>query len=503
MNKNPSVTLRPYQVEFVQKTAEALLEYQRVLSVAATGAGKTVMAAKLAETLASCGPVLFLADAQELVMQTGQKFCKVLGQFPAVEMAEHHARPGDRLVVGTTQSVARRLDKWPRDYFATIIVDEAHRNTLGAQAQQVLGHFRRAQVIGITATPFRSDKQQLSSFYEAIPVEIGLVRLIKEGFLSPITIKTVPVDVDLSGVRSLAGDYKDSDLGAAITPHLERCAQILHRHAADRRTVAFLPLIETSKAFAEACRQVGLHAVHVDGTDRSALRGDWQVICNSQLLTTGWDEPSVDCVFVLRPTKSLSLYSQMVGRGTRIHPGKVNCLLLDPLYQAERMDLIRPARLVAANQEEAESIQQILDTDEGELLEIRERAEADRRKGMLEAMQANAKRKSRTIDAVELALSLGETALAEYEPEAMWEGYPVTDKQAEILERNGLDLESIKCKGHASKLIDLLIKRREMGLATPKQVKWLIQFKHPEPWSATFGDATEFLDQRFGKRRTA
>ena len=131
----------------------------------------------------------FLADAKELVYQAADKLGKWAGVVADVEMADNHAMPGSRLVVATTQSIARRLDKYPRDAFGLVIVDEAHRNTMGAQAQSVLEYFSSAKVIGITATPFRSDKKELGSFYERIASEIGLVRLIKEGFLSRITIE--------------------------------------------------------------------------------------------------------------------------------------------------------------------------------------------------------------------------------------------------------------------------------------------------------------------------
>ena len=106
--------------------------------------------------------------------------------------------------------------------------------------------------------------------------------------------------------------------------------------------MAFLPLIATSEAFVAACREEGLRAIHVDGNNREGLRayerGEYDIISNASLLSTGWDHPATDCVFILRPTKSLVLYMQMVGRGTRIFPGKENLLLLDPLYLSDRHD---------------------------------------------------------------------------------------------------------------------------------------------------------------------
>ncbi|MBE7504429.1 MAG: DEAD/DEAH box helicase [Verrucomicrobiales bacterium] len=500
------MTLRPYQPRFVDAMLGALVEFDRVLGVAPTGSGKTVVSGEICRRCLPFGPVLFLADAQELVRQAADKLGTWAGVIPQVEMAEEHAQPGDRLVVGTTQTLSRRLDKWPRDYFQLIIVDEAHRNTLGAMAQKVLGHFASAQVIGITATPFRSDKQQLGTFYQAIPYEISLVELIREGWLCRIVIRSVPADIDLSGVRTVAGDYRDDDLGQAIQPHLSRCAELLAEHAQDRRTVVFLPLIETSRQFVAACQALGLRAVHVDGTDRTGLEAfrsrQADIIANAQLLSTGWDQPDVDCVMVLRPTKSLVLYSQMIGRGTRIHPGKDHLLVLDPLFRSDSMDLIRPARLLAHTTTEAESLQEVLDEAPAlDLLEAAERAEDRRQQRLAEQLAQYAQRNARTVDALELALSLGEERLADYEPETHWERQPVTDKQAELLARAGFDLTRITCKGHASKWIDLLFRRRDLGLATPKQVRWLVHFGHPNPHLATFEEAGAYLDGKFTGRR--
>lgn len=500
--------LRPYQAAFVDAAVRSWTEYNRILGVAATGSGKTICLAAITEKVIAEGPVLFIADAQELVYQGADKFTQ-FGLFPpAVEMADSKASVGDSIVIGTTQSMARRLDKWPKDYFAHVMVDEAHRNTLGDMAQRVLEHFSPAKLLGVTATPFRSDKKQLGNFYESICYEIALPDLIKQGFLSRITIKSIPMQIDLRGVRTTAGDYNDADLGTALAPHLEACAKALIENAPNRKTVVFLPLIETSKKFVEILCSMGVKAVHVDGKDRDALHGDWQVICNASLLTTGWDEPSVDCVYILRPTKSLVLYMQMVGRGTRIFPGKENLLLLDPLYLSDRHDLVRPAKLIAKTEEELESVQKVLDDaqaggGDGEQLDLlaasSEAAEA-RHRTLMDKLNEASKRKSRTVDAVEFALAINDEKLANYEPEVGWEMQPASVKQIASLEKSGFDTSTITCKGQASMLMDALFRRRDMGLATPKQVKWLIRFKHPSPWTVTFYEASTYLDTRFGKK---
>lgn len=501
--------IRPYQTEFVTDVLASLAECDRVLGVAPTGSGKTCMAGEIIRQWPT--PVLFLADAKELVYQAADKLGKWADIVADVEMAESKAQPGSRLVVATTQSIARRLDKWPRDSFGLIIVDEAHRNTMGGQAQAVLGHFTQdsaAKVVGITATPFRSDKKELGHFYQKIAAEIGLVRLIKEGWLSKITIQCAPAGIDLRGLRTVAGDYREDDLGAAITPHLDRLAALLAQHAWDRRTVAFLPLRETSRQFVACCAHYGLRAVHVDGDDREGLArfraGEFDVISNASLLTTGWDEPSIDCVYICRPTQSFVLYSQMVGRGTRICDGKNGLLLLDPLFLTDSHKLIRPARLIAKTDEDAEEMDKVIEEQGAmDLFDAEERMQSDRTKRLRQRMEEVAKRKSKMIDAMEFALSLGAEELADYSPVTEWESQPVSEKQAAALEKAGIDIQGVAYRGHASKLIDILFTRRNLKLATPKQVKWLRKFQHPSPNTATFEEATAFLDQKFNKKSEA
>lgn len=496
--------LRPYQEEFLAAVRRDFAEHDHVLGVAATGAGKTILASELMRGWR--GNCLFLADAQELIHQNADKYQNYSGEIAAIEMADSKAELGDRVVIATTQSICRRLKKWPRDYFSLVIVDEAHRNTLGEMAARVLLHFKSAKVLGVTATPFRSDRKQLGSFYEKIAVEIDLARLIKEGWLSRILIKSVPLPIDLSQVRTLAGDYNEADLGEAIVPHLRQAARLIAEHARERKTVTFLPLIATSKAFVQACHEEGLRAVHVDGNDREGLRayerGEYDIISNASLLSTGWDHPQTDCVFILRPTKSLSLFQQMVGRGTRIAEGKENLLLLDPLFLTDDHSLIKPARLIARSQEDADELSDLLaGGNEVDLLEAEETAAQKREAKLAEKLQKAATRKARTVDAIEFCLSLHALEAADYEPELPWEGRPPSDRQLEALTRAGFDTSSIVYRGHASKILDLLFTRRDMKLATPKQVIWLHKTGHPAPETATFDEASQWLSSCFGERR--
>lgn len=457
--------------------------------------GKTVAAAEIIRRYDR--PALFLADAKELVHQAAEKIGAWTGAIPDIETGESHACGSSQIVVGTTQSVSGRLFKYYPEDISLIIVDEAHRNTLGSRALRVLNYFSRAKVVGITATPYRSDKKLLGSFYEKVSCEIGLFELIAQGYLSRIVVKSVPVDVDLKSVRSRNGDYDEGDLAKALSPHLAKCAELLKKYAADRKTVVFLPLVETSRLFCKLCRDIGLNAVHVDGNDRAALRSDWRVICNASLLTTGWDEPSVDCVYILRPTKSQVLFSQMVGRGTRICKGKDYLLLLDPLFLSDDLNLIRPARLVAKDPEEAVFLQSRLDTEGGDLMVEADRAKSDRAKSMQERLIETRTKSSRTIDAMELALSLDRFDIVDYEPEFRWERQPISDGQKSVLAGGGFDTDIPEmCRGLASKIIDLLYQRREMGLATPRQVRLFRRLGFKNAATVSFDEAKRMISAR-------
>jgi len=506
--------LRPYQDEFIEKSLAAFDSgAKRVLGCAATGAGKTIIASELMRR--EKGNCLFLADAEELIKQNAQKFYDFTGEVAGVERGKSRALLGvDRVVVATTQTLYRRVKHYPEDYFNFIIVDEAHRNTLGSMAKSVLGHFEEySKILGVTATPYRSDRKQLGDYYETLAVDIGLDRLIREGWLSRIMIKSVPLNIDLTSVRSRGGDYSASDLGDVIEPCLVKAAELLRdtiREHKRKATVVFLPLIKTSKRFAEILCAMGIRAVHVDGDDRSSLSlfesGKADVICNASLLSTGWDCPRVDCIYPLSPTKSLSLFSQRVGRGTRLHAGKDHLLLLDPLYLHESHKLITPASLVSSDANEAGIIQSKIREAESsgagfaDLLNCEEKADADREESLRKKLEEATKKEARLIDALDFAMSTGDLEAAEYEPTTKQESGAPSTRQLEVLEKNGFNTDTITTRGQASRIIELLFARREKGLASPKQLRMLRRFKHPHPEHATFEDAKAFLDKKLNSQ---
>lgn len=293
---------------------------KRTLLVLPTGCGKTIVFAKIAEDCVRSGKrVLILAHRGELLEQAADKIYSSTGLKCSVEKAEESCLGSwHRITVGSVQSLQRekRLSQFAPDYFDDIIVDEAH-HCISDGYQTVLQHFDNANVLGVTATPDRGDMRNLGTYFDSLAYEYTLPKAIKEGYLSPIKALTLPLKLDLSGVQMQNGDFRAADLDNALDPYLYQIADEMLKHCADRKTVVFLPLIKTSQKFRDILNSKGFRAAEVNGNskDRSEVlsafdRGDYNVLCNSMLLTEGWDCPSVDCVIVLRPTKVRSLYSQ-------------------------------------------------------------------------------------------------------------------------------------------------------------------------------------------------
>ena len=415
--------LRPYQ----QEAREAIFEQWdggvlKTLLVLPTGCGKTIVFAKVTEDCVRRGDrVLILAHRGELLEQAADKIRQSTGLGCAVEKAEETCMGSwFRVVVGSVQTMMRekRLGQFPEDYFQTIIIDEAH-HCISDSYQKVLNHFSSAKILGVTATPDRGDMRNLGSYFESLSYEYTLPKAIKEGYLSPIKALTIPLKIDMTGVGVQAGDFKASDISTALDPYLQGIAQEMEKYCKDKKTVVFLPLVKTSQKFRDLLNAHGFRAAEVNGDsqDRSEVleafdRGEYNVLCNSMLLTEGWDCPSVDCVVVLRPTKVRSLYCQMVGRGTRLSPGKDHLLLLDFLWHTERHELCHPASLICQDEEVAkkmtEHIEQAgcpVDIEEAEKTAA-EDVVAQREEALAKQLEEMKRRKKKLVDPLQFEMSI-------------------------------------------------------------------------------------------------
>lgn len=482
--------LRPYQ----QEAREAIFEQWdggvlKTLLVLPTGCGKTIVFAKVTEDCVRRGDrVLILAHRGELLEQAADKIRQSTGLGCAVEKAEETCMGSwFRVVVGSVQTMMRekRLGQFPEDYFQTIIIDEAH-HCISDSYQKVLNHFSSAKILGVTATPDRGDMRNLGSYFESLSYEYTLPKAIKEGYLSPIKALTIPLKIDMTGVGVQAGDFKASDISTALDPYLQGIAQEMEKYCKDKKTVVFLPLVKTSQKFRDLLNAHGFRAAEVNGDsqDRSEVleafdRGEYNVLCNSMLLTEGWDCPSVDCVVVLRPTKVRSLYCQMVGRGTRLSPGKDHLLLLDFLWHTERHELCHPASLICQDEEVAkkmtEHIEQAgcpVDIEEAEKTAA-EDVVAQREEALAKQLEEMKHRKKKLVDPLQFEMSIQAEDLSGYVPAFGWEMGPPSEKQKATLEKLGILPDQIENAGKAAKILDRLDKRKEEGLTTPKQIRFL------------------------------
>jgi superfamily II DNA or RNA helicase len=504
----------------------------------ATSGGKTVIAGAIIDAVRSRGKCLFLADTDELCDQPLKKFKRLFGMTAALEKASEKAPMSWDVVIGSAQTFARenRLQRFPTDHFKYIFVDEAHRGS--DRNKKITDYFQQAKVAGMTATAFRAKLADLSDFYESVAYELGVFDLINEGYNVPLKVLTLPVIVDIRQVHQTMStegmDYDKGELDTTIAPYYAKICELIKEHAANRHIICYLPLIKSSQEFVEIALAHGIYAKHIDGKSpdrRELLRqfeaGKIQLLSNSSLLTTGWDEPMCDCLLNLAPTRSAGLFRQKAGRIGRVLAGivdgikdkeerkrriaasaKPDALILDLLWQTERFGLMGPADLIAANQDEREAILIAIrrQTTPGDLQEVTSAVQEEREQALKKALEEAARRRSVLNDAVNMvAAVLHGRKVINYEPVVNWERKPVSDKQKEWLERQGIDPTSAKDRGHVSALMNLFFNRKKAGLAPWRVVEALEKKKIPGAISFTDWHAYQILHGEypfpFGKHR--
>ena len=379
--------LRPYQEEAIQAVVDNLCAgVRQQLLVLATGLGKTVIAANLPTALKSIQPgkLLFIAHRNELLTQAVDK---ISSWNPALkvglEKAESHADPDCDVIVACNASIGRagstRMDNFWDD-IGTIVIDEAH-HSIGSsylnilEASGVLKEDSTKLLIGLTATPKRHNRNKkgtkgtlddedevlsLKSVFKKITYSYPIRKGIKHGYLAPLCGFRINTKTNLDGVKTTAGDFQTDELSNAVnTP--ERNAQVVKAwkdNVKNKQTLCFTVDVQHAKDLAESFLRNGVLAQPIYGDDpQRADKLQWfengkvQVLCNCALLTEGFDSPSVSCIVLARPTKSASLYTQMVGRGTRIKEGKENCAVIDVCDNYKRCSLVTLPSLVGLNPE--------------------------------------------------------------------------------------------------------------------------------------------------------
>lgn len=364
---------RPYQVKALDAIEAAEREgVRRPLVVHPTGTGKTVTFGHLINRRADRGRALVLVHREELAAQTADKLAMIAPELrTGIVKAERNEVWAD-VVIASVQTahrdarLAELVASAKTSPFGTIVCDEAHHAPAPSWTKALtgLGAFNPygPLTVGFTATPERDNGKTLG-VWEKVVSYMSIREAIygngkrgadshQGGYLVPILpAVVVETDMDMGRVRKTSGDYSDGDLGRELEESgaIAQIADAYVEHAKDRKAVAFTPTVATAHALAAALRSRGIAAEAVDGgTDseerRAILRrlktGDTHVVVNCAVLTEGFDEPSISCVIVARPTRFHGLYVQMVGRGTRLHPGKKDLLVLDIVGASNRHELV-------------------------------------------------------------------------------------------------------------------------------------------------------------------
>jgi superfamily II DNA or RNA helicase len=511
------MNLRPYQEAALEAVREAYRQKHRaVLVVMPTGTGKTVLFAEISRL--AKGPVLVLAHRQELVEQARAKISAWCNDVVAVEMAGRRdfTRPdGSRpkIAVASIQTLQKRLRDVPRDAFRIVVIDEAHHATADSY-RAVLGHFD-AHLLGVTATPDRSDRVPLGEVFSAVAFEYDMRRAIEDGWLCPIRSFLVQTQADFSGVRKVAGELATRDVEAILNQelHLVEVATPILRERCGRPTIVFAASVAHAHSLTRVMNDLSGSpgfAAAVDGSMpfdvRAPIlerfrRGAVQVLVNCALFTEGFDVPEIALVAIARPVLSRSFYAQMVGRGTRIAPGKTDLLVLDFVPSNCRHSLAQAVDIFAATDPEVQERARRIAAEvsaEGQAIALERALELAQQEQEAQAATVAYQLKKRNPFA---AVGIDFDA---YARRSRGSGERASAAQVEFFRRAGLPTAEVAqlAAREAEALRQALLERKAVGLCSPKQAAQLVA--HGIDPRNLYGDeARELLRERKARARGA
>lgn len=542
--------LRPYQVNAAKDVWNAFDNGEKTaLVVLPTGCGKTTVMAAIAEEQVRRGKrVLLLAHRNSLLLQGQNSIENATSIHVGFEGGKSHPCKDDRIIVSSVQTLSRedRLTKFNPKAFGLIMVDEAH-HIPAKTYKTIMEYFGEAKVLGVTATPKRGDNTDVSTLFGTVVSEYTLASAIKDGWLSPIKVQQCPITIDVSGVNLQSGDYAACEIGAALLPYLDAVADAIIEKAQGRKTIIFAPLVSTAVGMVELLRKKGARADYVAGERKDSPEimeayhnGEIDILVNSLLLTEGYDEPSISCVVNLRLTKSEALLTQIIGRGTRLFPGKEDLLVLDFLWKdKEKRKRLNTQALIAAGddsiptEELASVLSACADDTNGEAVDVfeaveeakvraKEQREAALAKALADAQfkeeraRKLAEERNYYTETAKKAKEWGKNAgyyallrpnvevvysaneytegfvdvvsindptlkalgLADYlTSDADWEQCEPSEAQLKMLSTLGVPTEFVVNSGQASFLLNDLFERRKNGLCSYKQAKMLLRYK--------------------------
>lgn len=517
-------TLRSYQIDALAGIERELAQHRSTLLVLPTGCGKTVVFAEDARRDVAAGRrVLVLAHRTELLEQAAKKLLDV-GVYASVDQGDRKGSQLADVIVGSVQTLRGvRLERYPVDFFAKIIVDEGHHAAAKSYGN-VFERFPNAKILGVTATPDRGDGKALGKVYASVAFQYEMRKAIADGYLVPLRAKRILVEkLDLSEIRTHHGDFDQSELSKVLNDdaNLLGVVRPLLEQAGDRKALVFGVDVAHARALAEV---INAHkpgaAIALDGTakpeERKAVlalfrRGAFQYLCNCALFTEGFDEPDISCVALARPTQSRALYTQMLGRGTRlvgatlaesIANGKADSLVLDFVGNSGRHRLVGPADVLAGREltddERAIAAKKL----DGEQMEL-EGVLADTEREAQE--QKSARRREMNSAALvlyrqrEVDLFLGDQ-MPEFDRESPAAKRPATPEQLAEIEHYKLGKPPAGIsEAEADAMLKAVKARRKAGLCTIPQARLLETKLHCDTKGMTFARAGELIGMVAGR----
>lgn len=476
------------------------------LLVLPTGTGKTHCFAHLVgERVAAHQRVLILAHRDELVRQAHRKVHDHLSTFrwPSVGIEKATERScGEDVVIGSAQSMrGDRLKRFAPDAFGLVVIDESHHATADGY-RAILDHFAPAHKLGVTATPDRHDGAALGKIFGTVAYAYELREAIEDGWLSKLSVYLVEIEsLDLSGVHVHHGDLDDQELGNAMEE--PRCVagvvKVGLEQCTNRPTLVFGATVRHAELLAANFNDArpGSAAVVLGTTPaeerKATLRafqaGQLPFLVNVGVLTEGVDIPCIGAIIMARPTKSRSLYAQMAGRGTRLFPGKTDCLLLDISGNAGRHRLVCGLDILDGGESEPVRTRAIKRAKLGPIDALDGMRQAAFEETQEELQRELHKRPVRfkLVHLDDQLLLAGVTSRP-----GRWGGVAATERQVELLARWGVKGADSMERATASDMISALVSRREAGLCTLKQAGLLARYGlNPQ---VTYDRAREVID---------
>lgn len=359
------ILLRPYQTAAMDAFSSRLAAgVQRGLINLPTGTGKTVLGLAIAKRMG--GRTLWLAHRDELIEQPQRAIRAIWPEAQTGVIKASRDERDAQIIFASVQTVSRpgRLEKLSG--FDLVVVDEAHHAAAASYRRtlEALGCFNGGPpALGLTATVERGDKLGLDGAFQEIVYQLQLLQAIKDGWLVDLRTKRVVLDFNLDSIGRLNGDYNQGELGAAMlrAGAADATADAYVEHATNRKALIFAVTVDQARRTAEALQKRGVAAEWLSGEtpidERRAILArfsadETMVVVNCSVLTEGFDEPSISAVMVARPTRSKTLYLQMIGRGTRKFPGKEDCLIIDLVGASSDHSVVQAATLFGLDTDE-------------------------------------------------------------------------------------------------------------------------------------------------------